>query len=309
MKRATIDIRMDCELQRFQYEVEMLIRQFLPFSAVGFGGTPGAMRLELSAHPLAGRLYDEQGRLIGQEQWPDQGGKNQAKAMVYRLFSAYLGQRLPWGILTGVRPSKIPYDFMESGMTQTEASTCLMKEYLVQREKAELAAAVASKERILLADHDGMDVSLYVGIPFCPSRCAYCSFVSYDFHSYGTVLPAYVEALLQEMQRTAALLEGRRLQSFYMGGGTPTVLDAGSLDRILERADALYSFSALREITVEAGRPDTITREKLRVLADHGVDRISINPQTMNQKTLDAVGRRHSVEQAEVALETAREDR
>ncbi len=307
MKRATIDIRMDCELQRFQYEVEMLIRQFLPFSAVGFGGTPGAMRLELSAHPLAGRLYDEQGRLIGQEQWPDQGGKNQAKAMVYRLFSAYLGQRLPWGILTGVRPSKIPYDFMESGMTQTEASTCLMKEYLVQREKAELAAAVASKERILLADHDGMDVSLYVGIPFCPSRCAYCSFVSYDFHSYGTVLPAYVEALLQEMQRTAALLEGRRLQSFYMGGGTPTVLDAGSLDRILERADALYSFSALREITVEAGRPDTITREKLRVLADHGVDRISINPQTMNQKTLDAVGRRHSVEQAEVALETARE--
>ena len=301
MKRATIDIRMDCELQRFQYEVEMLIRQFLPFSAVGFGGTPGAMRLELSAHPLAGRLYDEQGRLIGQEQWPDQGGKNQAKAMVYRLFSAYLGQRLPWGILTGVRP------FMESGMTQTEASTCLMKEYLVQREKAELAAAVASKERILLADHDGMDVSLYVGIPFCPSRCAYCSFVSYDFHSYGTVLPAYVEALLQEMQRTAALLEGRRLQSFYMGGGTPTVLDAGSLDRILERADALYSFSALREITVEAGRPDTITREKLRVLADHGVDRISINPQTMNQKTLDAVGRRHSVEQAEVALETARE--
>ncbi|MFQ9800233.1 MAG: coproporphyrinogen dehydrogenase HemZ [Clostridia bacterium] len=218
-----------------------------------------------------------------------------------------MGQRLPWGILTGVRPSKIPYDFMESGMTQTEASTCLMKEYLVQREKAELAAAVASKERILLADHDDMDVSLYVGIPFCPSRCAYCSFVSYDFHSYGTVLPAYVEALLQEMQRTAALLEGRRLQSFYMGGGTPTVLDAGSLDRILERADALYSFSALREITVEAGRPDTITREKLRVLADHGVDRISINPQTMNQKTLDAVGRRHSVEQAEVALETARE--
>ncbi|MFR3484408.1 MAG: hypothetical protein ACLTXL_13480 [Clostridia bacterium] len=109
------DIRMDCELQRFQYEVEMLIRQFLPFSAVGFGGTPGAMRLELSAHPLAGRLYDEQGRLIGQEQWPDQGGKNQAKAMVYRLFSAYLGQRLPWGILTGVRPSKIPMILWRAG--------------------------------------------------------------------------------------------------------------------------------------------------------------------------------------------------
>ncbi|MFR3484407.1 MAG: coproporphyrinogen dehydrogenase HemZ, partial [Clostridia bacterium] len=138
----------------------------------------------------------------------------------------------------------------------------------------------------------------------CPSRCAYCSFVSYDFHSYGTVLPAYVEALLQGWEDSRTL-EGRRLQSF-MGGGTPTVLTL-AVWTDLERADALYSFSALREITVEAGRPDTITREKLRVLADHGVDRISINPQTMNQKTLDAVGRRHSVEQAEVALETAPE--
>ena len=311
MKRAAIDIRLDRELQGFQYEIEMLVRQFLPFSEVGFGVTPGAMRLELSAHDLAGRLYDGQGRLIGQEQWPDHspgaGAKNRAKVVVYRLLAAYLGQKLPWGILTGVRPSKIPYDFMESGMAQREAAACLMEAYLVQREKAELAAAVAGKERMLLADHDGMDVSLYVGIPFCPSRCAYCSFVSYDFHSYETVLPAYVEALLREMQETAELLEGRRLQSFYMGGGTPTVLDVGSLDRILEQADALYSFPALREITVEAGRPDTITREKLRVLADHGVNRISINPQTMNQKTLDAVGRRHTVEQAEAALETARE--
>lgn len=311
MKRATIDICMDRELQGFQYEIEMLVRQFMPFSTVYFGRTSGAMRLELSVHPMAGRLYDEEGRLVEEEPCPDHsleaGGKNQAKVVVYRLFAAYLGQTLPWGILTGVRPSKIPYDFMESGMTQKEAASHLMNEYLVQREKAELAAAVADKERRLLADHDGMDVSLYVGIPFCPSRCAYCSFVSYDFHSYETVLPAYVEALLQEMQKTAALLEGRRLQSFYMGGGTPTVLDAGSLDRILERADALYSLSALREITVEAGRPDTITREKLRVLADHGVNRISINPQTMNQKTLDAVGRRHTVEQAEAALEAARE--
>ncbi len=218
-----------------------------------------------------------------------------------------LDHPLPWGILTGVRPSKVAYAYLEQGKSLQETEQILKDFYRLREDKAKLCAMVADKERRLLQGHTGTDVSVYVGIPFCPTRCSYCSFGSHDQRAYDKWSSSYIEALLKEMRESANLLKTRRIQSFYMGGGTPTTLTPEGLKQVLSAADALCDFSALREVTVEAGRPDTITLEKLHVLKEMGVTRISINPQSMVQRTLDLVGRRHTVEQVKKAFYMARE--
>jgi len=218
-----------------------------------------------------------------------------------------LGCSLPWGILKGVRPSKVAYAYLDQGKSLTETEQILQDAYRLREDKARLCAAVADKERQLLQNHTGTDVSVYVGIPFCPTRCSYCSFGSHDQRAYDKWASSYTEALLKEMRESANLLEGRRIQSFYMGGGTPTTLTPDAMKAVLAAADELCDFSRLREVTVEAGRPDTITPEKLHVLKEMGVTRISINPQSMVQRTLDLVGRRHTVQQVQEAFYMARE--
>lgn len=147
--------------------------------------------------------------------------------------------------------------------------------------------------------------SLYIGIPFCPTTCLYCSFTSYSLVAYQSKVQPYLEALLKEMKYVSEAMRGRRLDTVYFGGGTPTTLSAGQLDMLLTELERQFDLSACRELTVEAGRPDSITYEKLCVLKAHHVDRISINPQTMNQQTLDLIGRRHTVEQIEEAFALA----
>ena len=152
-------------------------------------------------------------------------------------------------------------------------------------------------------------MSLYIGIPFCPTRCAYCSFVSADVGRALKLVDPYVEALLEEVRRTGQVLEqaGLRVRTLYVGGGTPTTLSASQLDRLLAAAEAHLPLAGCREMTVEAGRPDTITREKLEVLREHGIERISINPQTMSDQVLQAIGRRHTARDIREAFCTARE--
>lgn len=228
------------------------------------------------------------------------------KCTLYTKLSAQLNKTLPWGYLTGVRPSKIAYTLLEKGADHEQILEEFTKKHLVSEKKAQLALQVAQTEKSILEKMDYKNgYSLYIGIPFCPTTCLYCSFTSYSLAAYQSKVQPYLEALLKEMKYVSEAMRGRRLDTVYFGGGTPTTLSAGQLDMLLTELERQFDLSACRELTVEAGRPDSITYEKLCVLKAHHVDRISINPQTMNQQTLDLIGRRHTVEQIEEAFALA----
>lgn len=263
---------------------------------------------------------------------PEAGAfKEGFKDFLYRTLSQVTGRQLPWGMLTGIRPTKIAYGMLEEGRDRQNIVEHYCRKYYVSREKAELATDIAERERRLLAGvhHAGgysqgvsqrciqdssqdcsQDVSrgcsLYVGIPFCPTTCLYCSFTSYPIAGYRKKVDAYLDCLLREAEFTAEQLAGEIPDSVYIGGGTPTTLEPEQLDRLLSRLRELFCLDRVQEFTVEAGRADSITEEKLKVLYRHGVTRISVNPQTMKQETLDLIGRKASVEQVEEAFALAR---
>lgn len=213
-----------------------------------------------------------------------------------------------WGSLTGVRPAKLARGLMARGMTRGEAAQYFREQYQVSAARTALtmrAAAYAQAAIDLLPDDE---VSLYIGIPFCPSRCAYCSFVSHSIEKSAALIPPYVDALCGELEQTGRLLDeaGLKLSSIYIGGGTPTTLSADQLARLMDTVARTCNLSRLREYTVEAGRPDTITAEKLAAIRAGGAGRVSINPQTMNDDVLARIGRRHSAADVLTAYELAR---
>lgn len=229
--------------------------------------------------------------------------------LIYEALSDITGYTPPWGIQTGVRPSKLVLRLLEE-MSREEAWEYFTKELLVSEEKARLAFTVAEAEQKIIDLSQDNSFSLYVSIPFCPTRCSYCSFVS---HSIGNsnakrILPDYLDKLAEEIEITGEIATelGLRLESVYFGGGTPGVLEAPQMDRLLSTIEKSFDLSTVREYTVEVGRPDTVTPEKLRILRLHNVGRISINPQTFNQKTLEAIGRNHTVEQSVKAYQLAK---
>ena len=231
--------------------------------------------------------------------------KNEVKRLVYRQLSSYTG---PWGNLTGIRPTKIPMAMLGQGYRNVEIADYMRKTYYTSNEKTSLAIAIANRERHLLKDINYQNgYSLYVGIPFCPSICLYCSFSSSPIGIWKNQVDAYLDALCKEIDYASDAFAGKELNTVYIGGGTPTTLEPDQLERLLSKLEERFDYSRLLEFTVEAGRPDSITREKLAVLRAHGISRISINPQTMNQKTLDLIGRRHTVEQTKDAFHLARE--
>ncbi len=229
------------------------------------------------------------------------------KQAFYKAGTALLGHELPWGSLTGVRPVKLPTKAMLAGKTAKQAEKELRQEYHVSAPRAALAVecakAALSVNRTLSRD----SLSLYIGIPFCPTRCAYCSFISSDVKGSLALVEPYVEGLCKEIELAGRLLRARGLHitTAYMGGGTPTTLTAGQLDRVLSAAEHFLPMEKCAEFTVEAGRPDTITADKLETLKNHGIHRISINPQTMEDDVLRAMGRAHTAAQIEEAMELA----
>ena len=229
--------------------------------------------------------------------------KNRLKCQLYQLLCAYTGQTLPWGTLTGIRPAKIAMGLIEQGMSNVETAEYMRNTYLASKEKVALSVMIANRERYVLRNIDYKDgYSLYVGIPFCPSICLYCSFHPIRWKDGGnrwiSIWMLYVRNWI--MWQTGSGI--KKLNTVYIGGGTPTTLSLYQLDRLLTKIQSKFDTEHLQEFTVEAGRPDSITREKLQVLLDHGIDRISINPQTMNQKTLEIIGRRHTVDQVKKHL-------
>lgn len=223
--------------------------------------------------------------------------KNVIKQMFYRMLTERTGHELPWGSLTGIRPTKIALTRLEEGWSHDRIRSFMKETYLTSDEKIDLSIEIAAREKQLLEPIDyERGYSLYVGIPFCPTTCLYCSFTSYPISKWKGRTGLYLEALFKELDYTAEKMKGRPLDTIYFGGGTPTSLPAEDIEAILCKLEQLFDVGHALEFTVEAGRPDSITREKLQVLRDHGITRISINPQTMNQKTLDLIGRHHTVE-------------
>lgn len=235
-------------------------------------------------------------------------GKNALKRTLYELLRKETGRDLPWGSLTGIRPVHIPAVLMEAGRSDEEILTELGDTYFVSEEKRRLALDIAHRQGEILAETDyHAGYSLYIGIPFCPTTCLYCSFPSYALAGNAGMTGPYLEALFKEIDWAGAYFAGEKLQTVYIGGGTPTALSAAELDQLLTRVRDRFEWENVREFTVEAGRPDSLTEEKLRVIAEHGATRISVNPQTMQQRTLDLIGRRHTVEDVCRAYAMARE--
>lgn len=234
--------------------------------------------------------------------------KNRVKQELYLMLQELTGKSLPWGTLSGIRPTKIPVAMLEEGRGEEQVRQEMKDTYFISDEKLDLSMSVAQREIEILSKTDYQNsYSIYIGIPFCPSTCLYCSFTSYPIHSYRQMVNAYLDALCLEIQALAPDFQEKKLVTVYVGGGTPTTLEPYQLDRVLSTVKEAFDFTNVREFCVEAGRPDSITKEKLLVLKKHGVDRISINPQTMQNETLKLIGRAHTVEQVKQAFYLARE--
>ena len=230
------------------------------------------------------------------------------KLALYDGLSDITGKTLPWGTLTGVRPTKIPLTMIEEGKKDDDIIKHMKDAYKCSDEKTKLSLEVAKRERSLLNRLDYENgYSLYIGIPFCPTTCLYCSFTSYPLGMWKKEVDSYLDAMIKELEFVADRFSDKVLDTIYVGGGTPTTLDEFQLDRLLGKVEELFDLSHLKEITVEAGRPDSITKEKLEVIKKHNISRISINPQTMKQETLNLIGRHHTVEQVISAYHLARD--
>lgn len=227
--------------------------------------------------------------------------------LLYKLLCDFTGLTQPWGILTGVRPVKLLRRLAEES-NEEQAVKKFEKDFFVSNEKIALSRETEHNERKILELSKPESFSLYVGIPFCPSRCSYCSFVMASIERAEKLIEPYTKLLCEEIKQTAEIANklGLRLETVYFGGGTPTTLNAEQLDTVLGTVNNSFDMSTCREFTVEAGRPDTIDIAKLFALKENKVDRISINPQTVNDEVLKTIGRKHTAQQFFDAFELAR---
>ncbi|MCR4997590.1 MAG: coproporphyrinogen dehydrogenase HemZ [Butyrivibrio sp.] len=235
--------------------------------------------------------------------------KNDLKKNIYRMLSLETKRELPWGNLTGIRPTRIVMNLIEQDMSDEEIFKYMKDNYYTSDEKTALSLSIAHREKEILKniDYDN-GYSLYIGIPFCPTTCLYCSFTSYPICSYADIVDDYLECIMKEIDYVSENFKGKTLDTIYVGGGTPTTLLPEQIERLLGYVYDKLDVSKVKELTVESGRPDSITREKLATMKKMGVTRISVNPQTMRDKTLELIGRRHTVSQLVDSYNMAREE-
>ncbi len=299
---------------KFHYELENLTRAFLPndkINVVHLDASPQvaelpaiisvveekSLRVSLLAENYKGERFCV---------FTDDNELSMA-TLLYELLCEYTGIALSWGLLTGVRPIKL-FRRLKETMGTEGAAGYFRDKLLVSDEKLSLAEKTCENEQRILNLSGRDSFSLYISIPFCPTRCSYCSFVSQSVEKAKHLISPYVDLLCEEIKRTAELTRslGLRLETVYMGGGTPTTLEAEHLAKILSTVRQCFDLSNLREFTVEAGRPDTITEAKLRAIIENGCDRLSVNPQTLNPRALESIGRKHTVEDFYQSFELSR---
>ena len=329
-------IEIACKKNKFTYNVYHITKAFFPSEEITQKvdekqeslvelKLPGGSCFSLAPEEIRGELPELDGAEAAEER--SDSGENAADAVpfagteeelaqaekravtrrVYRFLCEASGSELAWGTLTGVRPTKLAMQMLEEGKSREEITGFLKSEYFVTEKKAGLGYEIACREKELLGKLDCRGgFSLYAGIPFCPSVCSYCSFSSSPISVWKDRVDSYLDALVKEIRAIGRMAQGRYPDTVYIGGGTPTTLEPEQLRRLLTEITENFDLSHTVEFTVEAGRPDSITEEKLSVLKEFPVTRISINPQTMQQKTLDLVGRKHTVEDIRTAYTMAR---
>lgn len=307
----------------YRYAVEQSLLAFFPDERPVYEGEdPNAARVALSVEGTAAAAVTEltvDGRtsrgeartaLAGAEDDYERERLKQraVKLSFFEAARTLTGATPAWGALTGIRPAKLAAGLLEEGKSEAETDAILRDTYFVSDSRRKLCLPCAKAGLEAKAGLAENEISLYVGIPFCPTRCAYCSFVSNSVEKSFHLVEPYLQALLAEVDSAAEMMKelGLRVRSFYMGGGTPTTLTAEQMDRLLDRLNGRFDLANAVERTVEAGRPDTITAEKLAVLRRNGVDRISVNPQSMDDRVLSAIGRRHSGDDIREAMEQVR---
>ena len=310
----------------FEYELEKLTRLFFPFERIEFSNSLPDTKEELFAvakvltednttylFAMAGfkdRIAERKTQFDFDASKDPEKEKNLERALAAELFDCYIeitDYTPKWGILTGIRPAKLYRRFVDL-LGDEKASEFFKNEFRVDNKKLNLLKETAVSEDDIIAKSKKQSVSIYISIPFCPSRCSYCSFVSHSIERASDLIPKYVELLCEELKATAEIIKKLNLEvmTVYVGGGTPTTLSAEQISLLLKTIHNCFGES-FNELTFEAGRPDTITKDKLIALKLGGVDRISINPQTMNDAVLDNIGRRHSSLQTIEAFKLARE--
>lgn len=219
--------------------------------------------------------------------------KNKIKKSVYELLSEISEINVPWGILTGIRPSKVVHEMMDKNFDEIKIKNILKNNYKMEDSKIKLIYDITKSERKYLYPLDKEKYSIYISIPFCPTTCLYCSFPSCNVKIYKDKINYYVNLLLKEIDTVSKYIDRDKISTVYIGGGTPTAISVRELDSIINKIYSIFSKDKIKEFTVEAGRPDTINDEYLKMFRDNKIDRISINPQTMNDKTLKIIGRNH----------------
>lgn len=302
-------IDLECIGHENDYELSNIIHLFKPYvkTAIGIKSSLESTKVTTLLQTEDKTLENTQIRTQQQDPIRDKRyAKQLLKKSLYELLSGYTGITMPWGILTGIRPTKIVHDLQSQGLTQEEIKEELKQTYHIQEDKIKLMIDVAIEESKILATNKPNEINIYIGIPFCPTRCVYCSFTAYDIKAKKNNVAPYLDALCKEISFIAEAKKDVPIKSLYIGGGTPTSLDEAQLETLLKHIQHVFPLEKIEEYTVEAGRPDTITEEKLKLMKKYGVGRISINPQTMNQKTLDAIGRHHTVEAINEVFHKAR---
>lgn len=290
------------------YHTEKIAVMFFPLEKLKFDGDDNVVietKKENNVISVRVRAYS---RSVEKEQalLPDDDVTHTISILLYDALSELTGYSLPWGILYGVRPARLMHSTVES--LGVDGAIQKFLDDKVERKKIDLALEVMNRENKIIALSKDNSFSLYVSIPFCPSRCSYCSFVSHSIANAKDLIEPYVNLLCDELKHTAQIAKdlGLNLESVYFGGGTPTTLSAEQLDTLLSTIEKYFDLSTVREYTVEAGRPDTVTEAKLNTLLSHNVSRISINPQSFNDDVLCAIGRKHTSAQTIDAFNLAR---
>lgn len=306
----------------YKYELEKLIRIFLPFEKIEFCENEeredrtsitallkGEKETELSAELLIdNKSFKFSESLLNENPDCENECERLLAIALYNCFVEASGYVPEWGILTGVRPAKL-FSRLSAGKGLSSAEEWFKNSLKVSENKISLCRETVESEDRITAISKPDSYSLYISIPFCPTRCAYCSFVSHSIEQAKGLIPDYIKLLKEELRLTAEIAKklNLRLETIYIGGGTPTSLTAEQIGEIMTAVKSFFDLSCLREYTVEAGRPDTVTKEKLDTIKKLGATRISINPQTMNDDVLRSIGRRHTAEETEKAFLLARE--
>ncbi len=300
---------------KFHYEMENLLRVFFPEKITVTEEAPAGedyVLTELSdcitVRAVIGNEVFEDTYFYSENEADSAELERRMAVIMFNLLAEYTGYTPPWGILTGVRPAKLMTNLIKE-MGEEEAVKYFLEKLLVSEEKTRLALLVSKAENpIISAASAPESYSLYISIPFCPTRCSYCSFISHSNESAKKLIPEYVEKLCEELEATGDIAKqlGLRLESVYIGGGTPTVLSAHQLKKITDCVKYNFDLSAIKEYTIEAGRPDSITADKFDVIINSGCTRISINPQSFNDAVLREIGRQHTAQLTVDAFNLAR---